>query len=27
VLGLLADALVRLLERTLLAWRSGFKGA
>jgi sulfonate transport system permease protein len=27
VLGLIADALVRLLERTLLAWRRGFKGA
>jgi sulfonate transport system permease protein len=27
VLGVLADALVRLLERTLLAWRHGFKGA
>jgi sulfonate transport system permease protein len=27
VLGLLADALVRLLERTLLVWRRGFGGA
>jgi sulfonate transport system permease protein len=27
VLGLLADTLVRLLERWLLAWRRGFKGA
>jgi sulfonate transport system permease protein len=27
VLGVLADTLVRLLERTLLAWRRGFKGA
>ncbi len=27
VLGVLADAIVRLLERTLLAWRRGFKGA
>jgi sulfonate transport system permease protein len=27
VLGVLADALVRLLERTLLAWRHGFRGA
>ena len=27
VLGLLADALVRLLERRLLAWRRGFSGA
>ncbi|HEY3953783.1 MAG TPA: ABC transporter permease [Streptosporangiaceae bacterium] len=27
LLGVLADALVRLLERTLLAWRHGFKGA
>jgi sulfonate transport system permease protein len=26
VLGLLADALVRLLERTLLTWRRSFKG-
>src|SRR5229473_1435980 len=27
VLGVLADVVVRLLERTLLAWRRGFKGA
>jgi sulfonate transport system permease protein len=27
VLGLVADAIVRLLERYLLAWRHGFKGA
>ena len=27
VLGVLADAVVRLLERTLLGWRRGFKGA
>jgi len=27
ILGLLADALVRFLERTLLAWRHGFRGA
>jgi sulfonate transport system permease protein len=27
ILGLLADALVRVLERTLLAWRRGFQGA
>jgi sulfonate transport system permease protein len=27
VLGVFADAIVRLLERTLLAWRRGFKGA
>ena len=27
ILGLLADALVRLLERRLLAWRRGFGGA
>ena len=27
LLGLLADAIVRLLERRLLAWRHGFKGA
>lgn len=27
VLGVLADAVVRLLERTLLAWRRGFAGA
>ena len=27
IVGLLADALVRLLERGLLAWRNGFKGA
>lgn len=27
VLGVLADALVRLLERTLLAWRHGFGGS
>lgn len=27
VLGLLADAIVRLLERRLLAWRRGFAGA
>jgi sulfonate transport system permease protein len=27
VLGLLADALVRLLERRLLVWRRGFSGA
>lgn len=27
VVGLLADALVRLLERRLLAWRNGFGGA
>ncbi|HEX4064051.1 MAG TPA: ABC transporter permease [Streptosporangiaceae bacterium] len=27
VLGVLADTLVRLLERTLLAWRRGFEGA
>jgi len=27
ILGLLADALVRFLERRLLAWRNGFQGA
>jgi len=27
ILGLLADALVRLLERRLLSWRRGFVGA
>jgi sulfonate transport system permease protein len=27
ILGLLADALVRLLERRLLTWRRGFSGA
>jgi sulfonate transport system permease protein len=27
LLGVLADVLVRLLERTLLAWRHGFRGA
>ncbi|HEY2579525.1 MAG TPA: ABC transporter permease [Streptosporangiaceae bacterium] len=27
ILGVLADALVRLLERTLLTWRRSFKGA
>jgi sulfonate transport system permease protein len=27
VVGLLADALVRLLERTLLTWRTAFRGA
>ena len=27
LLGLLADALVRVLERTLLVWRNSFKGA
>ena len=27
VLGLLADVIVRLLERSLLAWRGGFQGA
>jgi sulfonate transport system permease protein len=27
ILGLLADALVRVLERTLLVWRRGFQGA
>ena len=27
ILGLLADALVRILERRLLAWRNGFRGA
>lgn len=27
ILGLLADVLVRLLERRLLAWRRGFRGA
>jgi len=27
VLGLLADVIVRLLERSLLAWRRGFQGA
>ena len=27
ILGLLADALVRLLERRLLVWRRGFVGA
>ena len=27
IVGLLADALVRLLERLLLAWRNAFKGA
>lgn len=27
IVGLLADALVRMLERYLLAWRNGFRGA
>jgi sulfonate transport system permease protein len=27
LLGLVADAIVRTLERYLLAWRHGFKGA
>ena len=27
LLGFTADAIVRLLERTLLAWRHGFTGA
>jgi sulfonate transport system permease protein len=27
VLGLVADAIVRLLERYLLVWRRGFQGA
>ncbi len=27
VLGVLADAIVRLLERSLLQWRRGFAGA
>ncbi len=27
VLGLLADVIIRLLERHLLAWRRGFQGA
>jgi sulfonate transport system permease protein len=27
ILGLLADALVRLLERRLLSWRRAFAGA
>jgi sulfonate transport system permease protein len=27
ILGLLADAFVRILERHLLAWRNGFRGA
>jgi sulfonate transport system permease protein len=27
ILGLLADAMVRLLERRLLTWRRGFTGA
>jgi sulfonate transport system permease protein len=27
ILGLIADGLVRVLERTLLAWRRGFRGA
>jgi sulfonate transport system permease protein len=27
ILGLLADVLVRLLERRLLSWRRGFQGA
>ncbi|HEX3564063.1 MAG TPA: ABC transporter permease subunit, partial [Acidimicrobiales bacterium] len=27
VLGLITDALVRLLERRLLSWRRGFSGA
>jgi sulfonate transport system permease protein len=27
VLGVIADAIVRVLERTLLVWRRGFKGA
>jgi sulfonate transport system permease protein len=27
IVGLLADALVRVLERYLLAWRNGFRGA
>ena len=27
ILGVLADVVVRLLERTLLVWRRGFAGA
>jgi sulfonate transport system permease protein len=27
ILGIVADAIVRLLERYLLVWRRGFKGA